>query len=187
MLNRLLLKKMPYLLALLFLSSCVSKDEDLINKDFIYYDAPIVKQTKLNFDDIFKPIKKIKLKINKDDDLIGAIKEIKVYKNKIFATDPIGKQIFCFDAKGNILYSIKRTGSGPGEFLRLTDFDINSSGQLCLLDIGNGRITLYDLNSGKYLKEFNVRPSSQICSSINKNGFYLFNGMAPQKKSNRIL
>ncbi len=182
MLNRLLLKKMPFLLALLFLSSCASKNRELKHKNFISYDAPIIKQTKLNFDDIFTPIKKIKLKINKDDDLIGAIKEIKVHKNKILATDPIGKQIFCFDSEGNRLYSIKKNGSGPGEFLRLTDFDISSSGQLYLLDLGNGRVTLYDINSGKYIKEFNVRPSSQICCSIDGKGYYLFSGMSPHEK-----
>lgn len=78
-----------------------------------------------------------------------------------------GDRVYVFDAAsarllavsatdGSVAWTAGRTGSGPGEFKRVRDLELDEEGRPILLDVGNGRITTLD-RAGSVLRETRLR------------------------------
>src|SRR5690606_17844014 len=65
--------------------------------------------------------KKIKLE-TKDGVFLGNIKDVKLHRDWLFVSDT---RILIFDLEGNFIQSLGRQGEGPGEYRRVTSWDID--------------------------------------------------------------
>lgn len=85
--------------------------------------------------------------------LIGRINKILVLDNKIYILDSsIANSILVFSLEGKFIYKICKTGKGPGEYLSLTDFDVDNFGNIFVQDQVSGKIIKYS-NSGTQFQE----------------------------------
>lgn len=134
----------------------------------------------LQIDSIFSGFKAIPLETKKEC-LIGKIIKTKIYKGKMFILDEL-KSLFVFNTNGKFLYEIGKRGKGPGEYLELRDFDIDSNGNVYILDFR--RILMYK-NDGTFLKKFIfdfLPPKSKIrCNPLefavkDDGNFYIWGG-----------
>lgn len=162
------------LLILLFISCNENKNVGLKKKINTYINYTPTQQdvTDKNFDEIFSFTSRTILKVDEYHQIAG-VNKIKIKNDKIIVSDARGKQLLIFTLNGNYENCICKNGSGPGEFNRLTDFDITKNNEIILLDAANLRVSYFGF-SGNYLKSFKVYPGFRIASSRNR-GFYIYN------------
>lgn len=110
----------------------------------------------------------------RDDCLIGEVSDLIKYKNRFYILDKdITYSVFCFDESGKFLFKINNIGTGPGEYVRLTGFSINTDNdQLVLFDGATDRILLYSLE-GKYIESYKLGFHANEFSYMS-DGFYAF-------------
>jgi hypothetical protein len=89
----------------------------------------------LNTSQVIDTIKFIPLETN-DNNMIGSVSKIIKYDDKYIIMDnKMAKKLYVFDKEGKFLYSIGRSGKGPGEYSRLMDFTVDEKeGCLYLID-----------------------------------------------------
>ena len=99
--------------------------------------------------DLFKSVKCIPLE-TKDESLIGDVNKILVHKNSIYVLDcTTAKSLFVFDKEGQFIRKVGRIGSGPGEYVNLVDFTIDTDkDEIILLD--NRQLIFFDALTGQY-------------------------------------
>lgn len=74
----------------------------------------------------------------------GRIADLEVGENgSVFVLDGMNRTIRVFDQAGSELRAFGRRGQGPGEFERPVRLLWGPSGHLWVLDLGNGRLTLF--------------------------------------------
>lgn len=102
--------------------------------------------------DYFKSRRLVKLETT-DESLITRINRLIVYDNKYYIFDQQNKSVFIFDESGKYISKINNIGKGPGEYIQLTDFTIDTKNKqiILLCDIPSCLI-YYDLD-GKYLNQ----------------------------------
>lgn len=85
--------------------------------------------------------------------LIGKIDKV-IYRNKyIYILDrEIAKSVFIFDSNGKFISKIRALGKGPGEYIFLNDMDVDSNGNVYLLDTKQNKILCFN-NNGSYKKD----------------------------------
>jgi hypothetical protein len=90
----------------------------------------------------------IKLDNSQDDFLFKNIDKIKIREDRIYLLDKRMKKLIVFDRAGTGIGTVGRAGQGPGEYLRIGDFDINESGDIYLIDAtgNNDRLFVFDKN-----------------------------------------
>ena len=88
--------------------------------------------------------------------IFGRINDVATDINKnIYLVDGPNKCIKKYDSTGTFIFAIGQKGEGPGEFKRITDVFITSSGDLYVCDPGNNRVSIFS-SSGKFQKSFQV-------------------------------
>jgi hypothetical protein len=86
--------------------------------------------------------------------VLGRIDKVRFRNGKIVVADfNVSNSIFVFDSAGNFLNRIGNVGHGPGEYSRLSDFELNDSGIVLLAD--ERRCEFYSLQ-GVFLREFST-------------------------------
>jgi len=114
--------------------------------------------------------------MNKDKDLFYKPRRIRIVDNKVYVLDFGNNRIIALNKAGEVEKEIGKEGQGPGEFLMPYDFTINSNNEIIVLDEGNSRIQILDMN-GNYLHSFRIVSSSSRpeieCDS--RNNIYLNN------------
>ncbi len=134
------MKKKLVLISILFI--LISCESDRFNKsknliDIHFDEIPIYKKDT----SVVKKIRYIPLETDKDV-LITQIDKILFVNEHFYILDSPQKTIFIFDNKGSFINRIHRIGKGPGEYVKITDFDIDK----------NNCIYVYDNISSKILK-----------------------------------
>jgi hypothetical protein len=85
--------------------------------------------------------------------------------DKLYAMDSIliiadysdAKSIFVFNREGKFLHKIGRMGRGPGEYVSIGNFCVDTVGKIIyVLDIAVNRIHKYEIYSGKHIKSINL-------------------------------
>jgi len=122
------MKKLLYLiLTAVIISSCGRKsttetsDADSIIRIDLLSEA---ESEFVKISDIVSDLEYIPLQTT-ENSLIKSITKIVTRKNKIYIKNGLN-DILCFDKEGNFLYSLNKTGRGPGEYTHINDFDISS-------------------------------------------------------------
>jgi hypothetical protein len=118
----------------------------------------IEKTDTLKMSQLFKNVVPIILETTQNS-LIGEIVE------KLYAMDSIliiadyseAKSIFIFNREGKFSHKIGRIGHGPGEYVSLCDFCVDTVGKIIyILDRAADRIHKYEIYSGKHIKSIKL-------------------------------
>jgi hypothetical protein len=88
----------------------------------------------------------IKLDASADDFLFKRISKIKICDDRIFILDIITKKLIVFDINGKGIGQVGRIGQGPGEYIRIHEFDVDDSGNIFFIDGTTDRLFIYDGN-----------------------------------------
>lgn len=99
---------------------------------------------------------------------VGNISKAMIFRNILFILDShYAKKIFAYDLEreGMFMFSIGAKGKGPGEFLQVTDFTIDSlNQQLLIIDSIQRRLSYFDLNGNfQDIKKLPFEPTKIFC------------------------
>ncbi len=87
------------------------------------------------------------------ESLIRGITQIKFFENRYYIHDYRRSQIFVFDKEGYFLFTLNEKGNGPGQYLNLSDFAIDTVRRnLVVLCAVNNALFFYDLK-GKFIEK----------------------------------
>ncbi len=144
-----------FTLLLITLFSCYQKgnsdrtDDELMKIEI----GPDDLVDEINLSQIIDDFYLVQLETN-ENCLIGNINKIVCYKNYILVFDLFNQTLFLYNENGDFLRKISKRGGGPGEFLELQDFSVDSiSNQLLLLDYQKIHKFSFD---GKYIESMNI-------------------------------
>lgn len=133
-----------------------------------------------NISDLIEPSNMIVLETNKKC-LINEIKKVIIYKSNIYVFDFYSQKIFLFDINGNYKRQVGCSGEGPGEYLEISDFIVDTISELIYLpDVY--KVHIYSLN-GDYIKSKKTNFFGTHISRLNKDRF-IFNGVG---KNDRLI
>ena len=112
-------------------------------------DSPSI----LSLKEKIKSISFIALDDGNPDALFKGIDKVLYADGRFYILDYMGtSSVFVFDEKGKFLFKVGDVGQGPGEYYKVTDFDVNN-GCIYLLDSKRRSILSYDLD-GRFLKQY---------------------------------
>jgi hypothetical protein len=161
------------ILVVIITVSCNSgnKKKEIIENDNVYtvdFDN-IPKEDKILMSSLFKRVTPIPLETT-DESLIGKIDKFQIFDGKIFVLDrDLATGLFIFDMDGKFIRRTGRVGQGPGEYEQLFDFTIDEINSEIYLFDDSYHILVYDVNTGKYIRQINIverRSSNYIqCSN----------------------
>ncbi len=144
------MKLLNYLCCIIFVfSSCQNKSK-LADQTIKIVINPASK-TKIDNLKLLQKTEFIKLE-KTGQSLIGNVRSVKLVDERIFVQDYFGKNVFIFSyPNGKFLNKIESRGNGPGEYIRIESFQVNSSEKTVeILDIQLKKIFKYKFN-GEYL------------------------------------
>ena len=119
---------------LIFLSSCTIEKDSKDLSNCIVINASIDSKYKLPLDKYTVNAKLIPLETSKEC-LVGTIQSV-VYKNgRFYIKSRRDERILIFNTKGKFMGKLDAVGRGPGEYLRISDFMIDSENNIFILDI----------------------------------------------------
>jgi len=104
--------------------------------------------------------------------IIGQISKIQIFNNQLYILDELSNSIMIFDKNGKFIKKLNKIGQGPGEYIRLKDFEVNENG-LYILDISGRKINHYDTNLN-FITKTNLESISSYFT-INDNFYWLYN------------
>ena len=163
------------IMVLLPLTSCVAQQKELSQIESKYIiDLDGKQVTSIPISNYFKNAKTIILE-TKEDCLIGHIDELQVFDGCIFILDRlIAKSMYVFNSNGSFIGKIGSLGNGPGEYIQLIDFTLDTKNRLIyLLDYGL-RIHIYHFD-GSFDKTITplVQKSNIMRIQYNNNRLYM--------------
>lgn len=95
------------------------------------------------------------LKLKTDLKIID-IDKVVYYSESYYVLDKKASQLMVFNGEGDFINRIGERGNGPGEYLRITDFEIDKEKQqILILSEPNRALFIYGLN-GNFVKRLNL-------------------------------
>lgn len=174
------MKNIAVLTAFLFIAfafdsgSAQIKKEDVIQ---VKIDAGQFKSSG-NVSDYLEVVKLIPLETTMEC-LIGEIDKVVQYRNNIYVFDSKTYKLLWFDGSGKFLGQIGQRGKGPGEYLELSDFEVDTiNGLICLPDFHKVHIFSTD---GKWIKSVSTDFMAGSVS-ISANHEFIFYGAGRNDK-----
>lgn len=167
------MKIIYYLIIFALLSSCSVDNKNIPFEEINFSNKYISLENELNF-------KFIPLETN-NECLIGSISNIQIQNNLIFILEGHkNENLYIFDMDGKFVSKVGTKGAGPGQYIKIIDFDIDTKNQQIILsDMYKGCLLHYDLNTYKFLRttntdfyynQFCILPDNNILF-FNSNGF----------------
>lgn len=152
------------------LSSCNDLDKNINTESKSRYSISLLNdeiKTSLNFDDAFSWVKTVPLTFL-DETVIGEISKVIMANDHFYVLDRKIHCLYEFDLSGRSTNQYGNIGQGPGEYLRIDDFLIDSLNQqlVILSNEGQASIYFYDLRTANFIKKIstNIFPLS-FCKS----------------------
>lgn len=105
---------------------------------------------------------------------LGIIERVLVNDEKIYILDNQSR-IVCFNFKGEIIFTIKETGKGPGEYYKIIDMIFNpEKNAITVADQGKRKLIHYSARTGKFINEEILKISPDAMAFFNGN-YYFYN------------
>ena len=139
--------KLCYAIFLLYVMfACSSKTNRVEEGDICIIDYFSLKKCEL--DDFFKNkrCEYVLLNDSSEKSLFGRPDKIEIQNGYIYIADQRMRVLVVYDINGKVVTSVGRRGQGPAEYVNLTDFDVDSVGNICILDGRLDKVLFYDSN-----------------------------------------
>ena len=107
-----------------------------------------------------------------DEALFSEISKMMYYKERLFIFDAHTSSLYIFGMSGELLGKLDRVGQGPGEYVRLRDFEVKDD-CIYLYDDRLRKILCYDLLSLEYKKSISTPFFARAMSKLD-NGNFMF-------------
>ncbi len=127
------------LLVLLLLSSCNREDKVVGIAVDIEYTGQV------SIFDLFEKVELIPLETS-DHSLLVDISKIQIYEDDFYILDYPLSRVLIFNNQGKFVNSIDHWGVGPGEYISISDFNIDNQTELTLLSPDNWSMYYYNLD-----------------------------------------
>lgn len=115
--------------------------------------------------DLFSDIQVIPLETTPKS-LIRDITQIKFFESRYYIHDYRRSQIFVFDREGRFQFALNEKGDGPGQYLNLSDFAIDTAHRnLVMLCAVSNALFFYDLE-GKFIEKKRLPDIAGAYSSL---------------------
>lgn len=108
--------------------------------------------------------------------MISNIDKLICHDGHIYVLDWINRKIVVFDMNGQRKFVMSRRGRGPGEYLQISDFDIDDQGNIIVFDGQQDCFLRYD-HEGRWIDTYRSAYQVNAIKSTDK-GIY-FIGLAP--------
>lgn len=158
----------------LFLSCTGWKDKRNMESDII--TANLERRDHISTKELFSDIQVIPLETTPES-LIRSITQIKFFEDRYYILDYRRSQIFVFDREGRFQFALNEKGDGPGQYLNLSDFTIDTARRnLVVLCAVSNALFFYDLG-GKFIEKKRLPDSTGAYNSFqfqNKDTIALF-------------
>lgn len=151
---------------LLILFGC--KDKVAIDNNFkaIDYHMRVESQIKCKFPEKYICLDTV------SDAVFAYINKILIQDSIIYILDVRGAmKVLSFDINGNYIRSYGRVGKGPGEYIRLCDFDISPDGSVFLYCFHSRKVMKYD-NEGDFVDEYKQKFMANAFKLLSNGNFY---------------
>lgn len=123
-----------------FFFSCAQQTK---NSSINNISIDLSKESKVSLFDMFSKVEIIRLETN-DSSIIKRIDKLLIANNDFYIFDYPMAQILSFNNDGSYNFSIKNIGQGPGQYIKLSDFDIYND-SLTLMSLMDQTMHMYDL------------------------------------------
>ena len=156
-------------------------------KPVIISDLPVVKisdfekveNLSLSNPEYFAETKFVKLE-STDESILGEVLQMEIFEQYIYILDGKGKSLKKFNMDGKYIQNIGRIGMGPGEYISLNAFYINTEMKtINIFDPMKNAVLQYNL-SGKHQNTVNVQKNSCTfvarLSYLNKKEIFCYSG-----------
>jgi hypothetical protein len=136
---------------------------------------------------LFKKVTPIVLEVTPNS-LLRGIYKLCVMNELLIVMDNNPTSISVFNRDGKFLHKIGRRGQGPGEYIDIADFCIDTvSKTIYLSDFHTRKIHHYDLYSGKYLKSIQLNKIANWFVYYHENELYVSDSDFQDKNKARFL
>lgn len=145
-----------YFFILIFLViSCATKDSNKFSCESVILKDKTIKLFRVN-----------EIVIKEDNEkFIGEIMHGVVRHGKLFISDRVKNAIVVLNISGFVEKVIGKKGSGPGEMVEISNFDVSDNGLIYLYDMGNKRFSIFD-TSGFFHGTFNLNTNLYGATNI---------------------
>lgn len=133
-----------------------------------------VQQTKFLPKEYVLETEYILLKRDYKKDNFSFIDKIQFKENKFFIIDKSKKVLSVFDKKGDHLQNIGVFGNGPDELMAISDFDVDESGAVYILDGFRDKDRLFIFDSISELQKVEELPFEADVVKVTADGCLLF-------------
>jgi hypothetical protein len=130
--------------------------------------------------DLVEIVETVKLELT-EKSIISGIYKVEFANNRFYVLDKQkANALFVYDRKGKFIQRIGRDGKGPGEHLRIEDFNINYDNKnIEILDIDLKKIMCFDFN-GKFIKDIPIPIYGMSIINMGADSYGLYNVNIPQ-------
>jgi hypothetical protein len=125
--------------------------------------------------------------LNEKDNIIGDITNVKLFDNYILIYEQGRDLLLLYDSSGEFITKVGKKGNGPGEYSRITYYDMYSKegeSVIEILDANRWELQVYDL-SGELIKATKLKSDLDYFSFIHTDAGYFF--YTPDNKENYML
>ncbi|WP_347144592.1 MULTISPECIES: 6-bladed beta-propeller [Parabacteroides] len=147
------MKDMIYYLAIsIFLLSSCSESKEKRNMESNIIAVNLERRDNISTKELFSDIQLIPLETTPES-LIRDITQIKFFEDRYYIHDYRRSQIFVFDREGRFQFALNGKGDGPGQYLNLSDFAIDTARRnLVVLCAVSNALFFYDLG-GRFIEK----------------------------------
>jgi len=123
---------------------------------------------------VFASVSPIVLETTKNS-LIGDISKVIATPEYLIVFDKgIAKALFLFKKDGTFVHKFGRIGGGPGEYTNIYDFCYDKATCTIYMLCDNGRVNLYDIHTGSFLKSIQLQNHNSFSADIYYHGGELY-------------
>lgn len=108
------------------------------------------------YSDLIDSVRYVKLELN-DDYPISNICKVALHDSLLYVLNG-SSNLLVYNRKGKFLFKIAEHGTGPNEYIQLTDFSCNSDLSIIdLFDAGGRKILRYNMYTGEFIQAFSLK------------------------------
>ncbi len=171
--SRIITNALPLILSIPILSAagCSSSSfEDGLDVETI----PFHRMSKSSYCDLpagfWDSVNYVLLDSSDSEYLLSSADKVIFRDGNFYILDWIKRKLLVFDGGGFPVKYIARRGRGPGEYLQITDFDIDDSGNIWIWDGQKDRMLCYD-SDGTFVKDITPGFDARLFKCIGTDGF----------------